>query len=277
MIFAMDELGYENNEKIKSFRGSAQKWAFIAAIARGYGFDGIHVTPSLYRSFGLDASEMPDDFAEFHLTYHLGGLQPLLTAGDCARCEKELDEAFSLARRRDMRDISIHPPIIEGMTAAEKGRTEENLSQAIDRWTNEAEKLPFTLSLETHLYEPYFLFGDYARYKRFAGAHPRMGILIDISHNFYSGYGEQDIIDAFAGAKVTGLHVSDALHQACGASLAEGTHLAIGDGAMDCGKIIRHFATDERIFAALEIKAESKKLGESLRLMKQANICADML
>ncbi len=49
MYFSMDEIGFENTEKIKILETESLKWKFIYDVAKEYGFDGIHFTPSLYK------------------------------------------------------------------------------------------------------------------------------------------------------------------------------------------------------------------------------------
>ena len=269
MYFSMDELGFENNEKIATFNKSTEKWSFISETARGCRFDGIHVTPSLYKSFGLDINEIPDYFDQFHLTFHLGGSHRVLQENECSQFQEMLDNAFRIASKHNVRDISLHPPVIEGCSAYEKECVKDNFSKIIEKWTANAKKMLFTLSLETHLYEPYFLFGNYVQYRRFSDEHPEMGILIDVSHNFFSGYSENEIIETFRKSNVTSLHISDAKQNLDDKDLAQGTHLAIGDGEIDFKKIVTEYAQNSSLFAVLEIKAENGKLEKSLCKLRQ--------
>lgn len=50
MYFAMDEIGLENTEKIKLIDNESKRWKFIYEVAKEYGFNGIHFTPSLYNT-----------------------------------------------------------------------------------------------------------------------------------------------------------------------------------------------------------------------------------
>jgi len=266
MIFSMDEIGLENNEKISGLKNESEKWAFITKTARAYCFEGIHITPSLYKSFGLDTNNIPISINEFHLTYHFGGLVNVSTESECSKYEKELDNAFNIAIRHDMKDISLHPPVIEGFTNDEKLKSSELFSEIIRKWSAYAKEKNITLSLETHLYEPSFLFGSYEHYINFCNGQKNMGILIDVSHNYFSGYNEQDIIDTFRNKNVTALHISDALRLK-DEDIRIGTHLAIGDGQIDFDKLLSHFKNDN-IFVVLEIKSSNAKLKSSLEQLK---------
>ncbi|MDR0928597.1 MAG: sugar phosphate isomerase/epimerase [Oscillospiraceae bacterium] len=266
MIFSMDEIGFENAEKIIAMRRDAEKWAFLLDTARTYGFTGIHITPSLYASFGLSVEAIPSDVDAFHLSYHLGGLYRILSADDYAKFEALLDRSFAIAERHKMRDVSLHPPVIEGFTAEEKLKSSDLFAKILRKWAASAKEQGFTLSLETHLYEPYFLFGALAEYKAFYDEQADMGILIDISHNYFSGYGEQDIIDMFQGDRVVALHVSDAVQRADG-DVKRGTHLPIGNGQIDFQKMLPHYNSPD-MFAVLEIKATNAQLQDSLNRLR---------
>lgn len=266
MIFSMDEIGLENNEKILGLKSEVDKWSFIIETAKAYGFEGIHITPSLYKSFGLDTNNIPLSISEFHLTYHFGGLVNILTESDCSKYEKELDNAFDIANRYNMKDISLHPPVIEGYSNEEKLKSSELFSEIMRKWCAYAKEKNITLSLETHLYEPFFLFGRLEQYIDFYVSQKNMGILIDVSHNYFSGYSEQEIIDTFRNKNVTALHISDALRLK-DEDIKFGTHLAIEDGQMDFNKLLSHF-TNDNIFAVLEIKSSNAKLKNSLDKLK---------
>ena len=43
MYFSMDEIGFENTEKIKSIASEADRWQFIYNVAKSYGFGGIFI------------------------------------------------------------------------------------------------------------------------------------------------------------------------------------------------------------------------------------------
>ncbi|MDR0896776.1 MAG: TIM barrel protein [Oscillospiraceae bacterium] len=263
----MDEIGFENTEKIIALRHEAEKWAFLFAIASTYGFTGIHITPSLYASLGLSVEAIPSDAGAFHLSYHLGGLYRILTAEDCAKFEALLDRSFAIVERHKMKDISLHPPVIEGFTSAEKGKSGDLFAKILRKWSTSAKEQGFTLSLETHLYEPYFLFGTLAQYKAFYHEQADMGILIDISHNYFSGYSEQEIVDTFSGDRVAALHISDAI-QRPDQNVKLGTHLPIGEGHVDFQKMLPHY-NNPGMFAVLEIKSTNAQLQDSLNRLRR--------
>ena len=74
MYYAMDEIGIENAQIIKTITSEPDRWRFIYDTAKTYGFDGVHFTPSLYKRFNLDLNNIPDYFQDFKLTFHLGGM-----------------------------------------------------------------------------------------------------------------------------------------------------------------------------------------------------------
>jgi sugar phosphate isomerase/epimerase len=267
MIFSMDEIGYENNERIIELKSEAEKWALIFDIARTYGFKGIHITPSLYESFGLHVDRIPLEISEFHLSYHLGGHYNILTEDDCSKFETLLSNSFDIVERHKMKDISLHPPVISGYTSEEKIKSGVLFSNILRKWSAYAKEKNFTLSLETHLYEPYFLFGTLSQYKEFYDTVEDMGILIDISHNFFSGYDEQEVLDTFQGDRVTALHISDAIRLK-DEDLKLGTHLAIGDGNIGFQTILSYFNNSD-VFAVLEIKSTNAKLKDSLDRLRR--------
>ena len=51
MYFSMDEIGFENTEKIKKIPLEADRWKFINDVAKAYGFEGIHLTPCILSRF----------------------------------------------------------------------------------------------------------------------------------------------------------------------------------------------------------------------------------
>jgi len=84
-----------------------------------------------------------------------------------------------------------------------------------------------SLSLETHVAGDYFLFNGLSEFAAFTDRYPDLGILIDISHNYYNPqYSEEDIINILSGKNVKCLHISDALRSA---DFEDGTHRAGGN------------------------------------------------
>jgi len=265
----MDEIGFENTEKIKNIASESDRWQFIYDVAKSYGFGGIHVTPSLYRNeFGLDINNIPDYFQDFKLTLHFGGLHNTTT--DHEAFDNALTLCFEIATRNNMHDISVHPcQSVYGVSADEKKSIYEHFHRRIDKWLNIAMKNTFSLSLETHVSGKYFLFDGLCDYVKFIDQYPDLGVLIDVSHNYYDGYSEDEIIKHLANKNVKGLHISDALQKAKGASFEIGTHVAVGDGAVDFGKILKGFAHIPNLYSALEIKASNEGVGKSLHLLRE--------
>jgi len=271
MYFAMDEIGFENTEKIKNIEAEAEKWQFIYDTAKSYGFEGVHFTPSLYnKDFGLDLNNIPDYFQDFKLTFHFGGSHKFITEDDYNSFNVALSQAFEIATRNNMHDISLHPSHIYGLSQDEKKVCLEFFYKMIDKWLDVAIKRNITLSLETHVSGNYFLFDGLEEYVKFIDNYPDLGVLIDVSHNYYDGYSEQEIIRHLADKKVKCLHISDALQ---GAGFREGTHLAIGSGSVDFDKIIKGFAHIPNLYSALEIKATNEDVAKSLNMLKRTKPC----
>ena len=74
MYFSVDDIGFENTEKIKLIQDESMIWEFIYEVAKEYGFDGIHFTPSCYKTLSLDLHNIPEYFENLKLTFHFGGL-----------------------------------------------------------------------------------------------------------------------------------------------------------------------------------------------------------
>ena len=265
MYFAMDEIGLENTEKIKFIDNESKRWKFIYEIAKEYGFNGIHFTPSLYKEFGLDLHNIPTYFEDFKLTFHFGGIYKIISNEDYQRFDQELCDGFKIANKHRMHDISIHPPYIYGISSAERKVSLSFFNKAITKWTKKAKELDITFSLETHVSGEFFLFRGLEEYTLFVDRHPDLGILIDISHNYFDNYSEDVIIKFFGIRNVKALHVSDALQNV---DFKKGTHLAIGEGSVDFKKLLKHFDKFPNMFGALEIKADNKKLQNSLNQLK---------
>ena len=260
MYFAMDEIGFENSEKIKTIGSEADRWRFIFNAARKYGFDGIHITPSLYKKFSLDIDNIPDYFSGFRLTFHVGGIYNTVAESFCEAFDKEIEKGVEIAVKHNMRDVSIHPP--------EKNPAFlELFKKVVDKWLNVFMKHDISLSLETHVAGEYFLFDGLYEFIKFVDIFPDLGVLIDISHNYYNPqYSEEDIIDILANKNIKGLHISDALR---GAEFENGTHLAIGDGTIDFPKLLKGFEKFPDLYGALEIKSENCGIEKSLQKLKE--------
>jgi len=259
MYFTMDEIGFANTKKIKNITAEPERWKFIYEVAKTYGFEGVHFTPELYEEFGLDLSGIPAYFQDFKLTLHFSGLYRNIP-------EPKLTKAFEIATQHGMHDISLHPPDIYGLSSSEKSLCYDLFRKTIEKWLEIALKNGITLSLESHVEGRYFLFDGLEEYVEFIDLYPELGVLIDISHNYFDGYTEDEIISFLSGKNVKGLHISDALR---GVDIKEGTHLAIGHGTMDVFKLLNHFADIPELYSVLEIKADNEGIADSLRVLQQ--------
>ena len=262
----MDEIGFENTEKIKKIPSEADRWKFIYEVAKAYGFEGIHLTPSLYlKDFELDIANMPAYFQDFKLTLHVGGIYKSASASDYEAFDASLSTYFGLALRNNMHDISLHPPG-NGTTDEEKDTLLSLLCKTVDKWLPIATQNGISLSLETHVFGECFLFNGLSEFLAFTERYPNLGILVDVSHNYYNPqYSEEDMIKLLSGKNVKGLHISDALRNA---TFESGTHLAIGDGEMDFAKLLKGFSKIPDLYAALEIKASHDGIAKSLRILQ---------
>ncbi|MCL2500490.1 MAG: sugar phosphate isomerase/epimerase [Defluviitaleaceae bacterium] len=271
MYFSMDEIGFENTEKIKNITSEADRWQFIYDVAKSYGFGGIHITPSLYKNkFRLDINNIPDYFQDFKLTLHFGGLHNSTTDRDTF--DVALAQCFEIATKNNMHDISLHPcKSVYGLSEDDKKSIYELIHKTIDKWLSIALKSTFSLSLETHVSGKYFLFDGLSDFVKFIDHHPDLGVLIDVSHNYYDGYSEDEIIKFLANKNVKGLHISDALQKSKGASFETGTHVAVGDGSVDFDKVLKGFAHIPNLYSALEIKASNNSVARSLQLLHEVH------
>ena len=110
------------------------------------------------------------------------------------------------------------------------------------------------------------LFNGLYEFVEFTDKHPDLGVLIDISHNFYEPqYSEEDIIKILSAKNIKCLHISDALRDA---EFESGTHLAIGDGEIDFPKLLRGFRNHSDLYGVLEIKSSNEGIKSSLRALK---------
>ena len=270
MYFAMDEIGFENAEKIKTINAKSDRWRFIYDTAEAYGFDGIHITPPLYKEFGLDVCDVPGYFRDFKLTFHLGGIYKVASKNEYEAFNRDLEIGFDVAVKHSMHDMSIHPPYIHKLTKLEKDSSLEYLHRAIEKWVKAATKCDISLSLETHVAGEWFLFNGLNEFADFVDMYPDLGVLIDISHNYYGPpHSEDDIINILGNKNIKGLHISDALRSA---DFETGTHLAIGDGTINFPKLLKYFEKFPALYAALEIKANNEGICKSLRNLKSFSI-----
>ncbi|MCL2703128.1 MAG: sugar phosphate isomerase/epimerase [Defluviitaleaceae bacterium] len=266
MYFAMDEIGFENMEEIMKISNESGKWRFIYDAARTYGFDGIHITPSLYKNFGVDYRNVPEYFRDFKLTLHLGGIHSVTSEKEYETLDEELETGFEIAAEYGMHDISIHPPYLIRLTQAEKDLSYEFFHKLVSKWVKTAVTSGISLSLETHVYGKAFLFGGYGEFANFVNNYPDLSVLIDISHNYYDPpYSEDEIIDFAGRNNIKGLHISDALRDK---EYQESLHLAIGDGIIDFPRLLKGFEKFLDLYGVLEIKANNAGIQKSLNYLK---------
>jgi sugar phosphate isomerase/epimerase len=264
MYFAMDSIGFENEAKIKSIELEADKWKFIYNTATSYGFEGIHFESNMYRGFGLDLNNIPDYFNNFRLTYHYGGFR-VTSEKDYEMIDNELENVFKIAIKHNMHDVSIHPPYIDNVPLAEKILYPELFHKAIDKWLKIAIQNGISLSLETHVTGQFFLFNGLNEYAKFVDIYPDLGVLIDISHNYYDKFSENDVINTLGNKNIKGFHLSDALQDV---DFRKGTHLAIGDGTVDFSKLLNYFKNFPDLYCALELRASNEEVSRSLKNLK---------
>ena len=265
MYYAMDEIGIENAQIIKTITSEPDRWRFIYDTAKTYGFDGIHFTPSLYRSFNLDLNNIPSYFRDFLLTFHFGGM-PLNTESEYETFDRDFSNAFEIARKHKMQDISVHPPGAYNLTTMERDLTLKLLSRAVDKWLKLLMDNGISLSLETHVAGEWFVFSGLYEYGEFVDKYPELGVLIDISHNYYNPqYSEDDIVNILGNRNVKGLHISDALRSA---EFEAGTHLPVGDGTINFPKLLKGFEKFDNLYGALEIKSNNVGIEKSLKKLR---------
>ena len=275
MYFALKCLGNENEEKIKNIASEADRWKFLYDIAKTYDFEGIHIGSNvgvdLYvEEYKLDLDNIPDYFEDLKLTLHLGGHDKFTCEKDCGIFDKKLESAFKVAIKHKMHDISLHPPTapieVKGFSSDERKISEEYFDKVITTWIKEALRSNISLSLESHDYGKYFLFDGLYEYARFIDKHPDLGVLIDITHNYYSNYWEDDIINIVGRKNVKGLHISDAIRNI---DIRKGTHLEIGAGTIDFSKLLTHFKDIPNLYGALEIVADNEEIDKSVKCLKR--------
>ena len=155
---------------------------------------------------------------------------------------------------------------INKLTAAEKDLSLSYFNTAVDKWLNILMDNGISLSLETHVAGEWFLFDGLYEYAEFVDKYPDLGVLIDISHNYYEPqYSEDDIMNILGNKNVKGLHISDALRNA---EFEAGTHLPIGDGTINFPKLLKGFEKFENLYGVLEIKSNKEGIEKSLRVLK---------
>lgn len=265
MYLAMDDFGDDYIGKIKSANNEKDKWKMISAIADEYGFSGIQINPTVYKGqLGLSLNMLPNFFDKFRLTYHIGGVSTLISEEDYNSLNNHISEAFAISAEYGVEDVSFHPPFIRDGTDITRENSKRYLSKLIEFWIPKFSDKRITLSLETHVTSKYFIFKGLRDYYKFVSNFKGLGVLIDVSHNFYDKYNVDEIIDTLNKLNITGLHLSDAIPDA---EFRAGTHLPIGKGNINFQRIMEHFNNKPNIYGALEIKGTSIEIHESINIL----------
>lgn len=265
MYLAMDDFGDDYLEKIKSANNGTDKWKMISDIACKYGFLGIQINPAVYKGqLGLSLNMIPSFLDKFRITYHIGGVSTLISEEDYSNLNNHISEAFAISTEYGIEDVSFHPPFISDDTDIIRDNSKRYLSKLIEFWVPKFSDKKITLSLETHVTSKYFIFKGLRDYFEFVSNFKGLGVLIDISHNFYDKYSVDEIIGTLNTLNVTGLHLSDAIQDA---EFRAGTHLPIGKGNINFQRIIEYFNNKPNLYGALEIKGTSVEIQESVNIL----------
>jgi len=152
MYFAMKCLGNENEEKIININSEPDRWKFIYDIAKAYGFEGIHIGSNVgddmyVEEYKLDLNNIPDYFTDLKFTLHLGGHDRFICEKDCKTFDEKLENAFKVAVKHKIYDISLHPLDISGFTATEKSLSLEFFHKTISKWVKVTLQNNVSLSL----------------------------------------------------------------------------------------------------------------------------------
>jgi len=272
MYLTMDNIGDDIFPAISNLNNETEKWDEIAHAALTYGFAGIHVTSTYYRRLGFPTVRIPEGIRElFRLTYHVGGIYLLSTPDDEEQVHARLSESLAVAASNGMEDVSLHPPFhanvsmrsIQPAAASpdERNAAKRRLHSVLSAWIPRFLDRGITLSLETHVTPSFFVFSGLQDFQDFALSLPELGVLVDVSHNHYDGYSAADFLSIFGSLNINGLHISDAVR---GVDFEEGTHLPVGKGEIDFGRLLGSFDGDDSVYGALEVKAPSQGIAESL-------------
>ena len=163
-----------------------------------------------------------------------------------------------------MEDVSLHPPIAWHKDHNRRDEFQIKFSRIIETWLPRFENEGISLSVEGHVGGNVFLHSSLEKFAEFITQYPKLGALIDISHNFNDGLPISDIIKIINDLNITGLHLSDAIS---GAEVGKGTHLPVGNGEINFSDFLKHFVHCD-IYGALEIGATSEIISESLLKLK---------
>ena len=175
-----------------------------------------------------------------------------------------IEKGLHCAVENRVEDVSLHPPIAWYKDHHRRDEFQSKFSHIIETWLPRFESEGITLSVEGHVGGNIFLHNSLEKFAKFIAQYPKLGALIDISHNYNDGLAIPDIVKITKNLKIAGLHLSDAIS---GAEVRKGTHLPVGDGEINFVDFLKHFVHCD-IYGALEIRGTGENISESLLKLK---------
>jgi len=261
MYFALKSIGKDNEEKIKNLNSLSDKWQLIDRIAKDGGYNGMQFSNPFY---GTPIDNLPEHIKQFRLAYHLDYTADFTHDGEVEKYNSIIEKGLHCAVENRVEDVSLHPPIAWHKDHHRRDEFQGKFSRIIETWLTKFESEGITLSVESHVGGNVFLHSSLEKFAEFITQYPKLGTLIDISHNFNDGRTISDIIKIINDLNITGLHLSDAIS---GAEVGKGTHLPVGNGEINFSDFLKHFVHCD-IYGALEIGATSEIISESLLKLK---------
>ena len=262
MYYAMDEIGRDNCQIMRSLSDAGDKWRLIDELAQQAGFFGIHVSKDRYeKDYLLPLATIPEEMRRYRLTIHLDRPYSLVEDDECRRVWHWLDSALSFAKSVNAKSVSICPPSIPTGMQPMRGYLRERFLEVISAISGEYRWTGVGLSIRSDTMGREALFQGLADYVDFINE-VRIGALVDLSSLFYQGYSVNDLLEALDRTTVAGFYVSDAFP---GKDAAEGMRLPVGDGLMGLERILAKYARRDDVFGALSVDANFEEIRESLR------------
>ena len=261
MYFALKSICNDNEVKINNMTSLSDKWQLIDKIAKNDGYNGIQFSNPFY---GIPIDNLPRYIKNFRLAYHLDYTADFSQDGEVEKYNYIIEKGLHCAVENRMEDVSLHPPIAWHKDHHRRDEFQAIFSSIIETWLPRFDSEGITLSVESHVGGNVFLHNSLEKFAEFIMQYPKLGALIDISHNFNDGLIISDIIKIINNLKITGLHLSDAISSA---EVGKGTHLPVGNGEINFSYFLRHFVNCD-IYGALEIRATSEIINESLLKLK---------
>jgi sugar phosphate isomerase/epimerase len=261
MYFALKSIGKDNEEKINNLTALSDKWQLIDRIAQNDGYKGIQFSNPFY---GILIDKLPEYIKKFRLVYHLDYTADFSQDGEVEKYNDIIEKGLYCAVENRVNDVSLHPPIAWHKDHYRRNEFQAKYSRIIETWLPKFESEGITLSVESHVGGNVFLHNSLEKFADFIVQYPKLGALIDVSHNFNDGRSIPDIIKIINNLTITGLHLSDAIS---GVEIGKGTHLPVGNGEINFFDFLKHFEHCD-IYGALEIRATSEIISESLLRFK---------